>query len=220
MWEIETNTGRAFTVRYLVTAVGILHKAFTPDFPGLNKFARTIVHSSQWTPEVQYAGKRVGVIGSGASGVQVSSSLYCPSGMFRRSAQTQPERFCNRFLQNGSSFHHSLQRLVHLRTLSDTLSTFSQRNTDLEAPKKSSISMRSMTKSGCKYLNPAAALATMSRKQKRLTCPLRRESGCSRSFGTLVAGSVFCLVVSPISRQMKLRIRRLLISSTRKSKRS
>ena len=72
VWEIKTNTGDEFTVRYLVTAIGILHKAFTPDYPGLDKFKGTIVHSSQWNPEIQYENKRVGVIGSGASGVQVS----------------------------------------------------------------------------------------------------------------------------------------------------
>jgi len=73
VWEIKTNTGHEFTVRYLVTAIGILHKPQYPDIAGIDRFQGRTVHSSQWTPSVEYVGKRVGVIGSGASGVQVST---------------------------------------------------------------------------------------------------------------------------------------------------
>lgn len=72
VWEITTNTGKHFTVTYLVTAIGILHRPYSPDLPGLKNFKGKILHSAQWDPDTQYKGKRVGVIGCGASGVQVS----------------------------------------------------------------------------------------------------------------------------------------------------
>lgn len=75
VWQIRVSTGGEFTVRYLVTAIGILHKPFIPDIPGLDDFKGRIVHSSQWTPEVKYESKRIGVLGTGASGVQLVSAL-------------------------------------------------------------------------------------------------------------------------------------------------
>lgn len=72
VWEIKTKTGNEFTVQYLITAIGILHKPFKPQIPGLSNFKGKIVHSAEWSPDVQWKGKRIGVIGSGATGVQVS----------------------------------------------------------------------------------------------------------------------------------------------------
>ncbi|KAF2096542.1 cyclohexanone monooxygenase, variant 1 [Rhizodiscina lignyota] len=75
LWNVKVSTGEVLTVRYLVTAIGILHKKNVPDIPGLNTFKGQTTHSSTWTPELQYENKRVAVIGSGASGVQIVSAL-------------------------------------------------------------------------------------------------------------------------------------------------
>lgn len=75
LWKVKTSTGETFTVRYLVTAIGILHKKNVPDIPGLDTFKGQITHSSTWTPEIEWENKRVAVIGSGASGVQLVSAL-------------------------------------------------------------------------------------------------------------------------------------------------
>ncbi|KAL8788283.1 MAG: hypothetical protein Q9195_007380 [Heterodermia aff. obscurata] len=64
-----------FAVRYLVTAIGLLYKPNVPDLPGLESFQGQAIHSSKWTPEIEYKGKDIAVIGSGASGVQLVSSL-------------------------------------------------------------------------------------------------------------------------------------------------
>ncbi|KAI5360673.1 Putative flavin monooxygenase, FAD/NAD(P)-binding domain superfamily [Septoria linicola] len=74
-WKLEISTGEKFTTRYLVTSIGILHKPKIPDIPGLDTFKGQITHSSKWTPEIEWEGKRVAVIGSGASGVQLTSAL-------------------------------------------------------------------------------------------------------------------------------------------------
>jgi cyclohexanone monooxygenase len=69
------STGKALSVRYLVTAIGITYRKNVPDIPGLATFKGQVTHSSTWTPEIEYENKRVAVIGSGASGVQLVGSL-------------------------------------------------------------------------------------------------------------------------------------------------
>lgn len=75
LWRIKVSNGEDFTVRYLATAIGILHKRNVPDYPGLDTFKGKVVHSSAWTPDLEHENKRIAVIGSGASGVQVVSAL-------------------------------------------------------------------------------------------------------------------------------------------------
>lgn len=75
IWEAKASTGDVFKVRYLVTALGILHRKVIPDLPGLDSFKGQTAHSSRWTDDLQYEGKRVAVIGSGASGVQLVGAL-------------------------------------------------------------------------------------------------------------------------------------------------
>jgi cyclohexanone monooxygenase len=75
LWSIKLSTGEVLNVRYLVTALGILHKKNVPDIPGLDSFKGQTTHSAAWTPEILYENKRVAVIGSGASGVQIVSAL-------------------------------------------------------------------------------------------------------------------------------------------------
>ncbi|MDB4991481.1 MAG: flavin-binding family monooxygenase [Myxococcaceae bacterium] len=50
-------------------------KGYTPDFPGIERFAGRVVHPQKWTPDIDYAGKRVVVIGSGATAVTLVPEL-------------------------------------------------------------------------------------------------------------------------------------------------
>ncbi|BDD58024.1 hypothetical protein MPDQ_008125 [Monascus purpureus] len=75
LWHVKLSTGETLTVRYIVAAVGILHKKHLPDIPGLDTFKGQVTHSAAWKPEIQWENKRVAVIGSGASGVQLVSAL-------------------------------------------------------------------------------------------------------------------------------------------------
>jgi len=68
---VETETGQSFTCRFLVMATGNLSAARKPDFPGLDQFKGEWVQASHWPDrEVQLAGRRIAVIGTGSSGVQ------------------------------------------------------------------------------------------------------------------------------------------------------
>jgi cation diffusion facilitator CzcD-associated flavoprotein CzcO len=70
-WLVETSAGARVSCQYLICAVGTLSAPNTPDIPGIKTFAGECYHTGRWpqTP-VSFAGKRVGVIGTGSSGVQ------------------------------------------------------------------------------------------------------------------------------------------------------
>jgi len=70
-WTVTTDTGETVVARYLVTAVGALSSSNTPSFPGIDSFRGETFHTGLWPHEgVDFTGKRVGVIGTGASAVQ------------------------------------------------------------------------------------------------------------------------------------------------------
>lgn len=71
VWTVETEHGETVTAKYLVTAVGCLSMAQVPDIPGRDDFAGEWYHTGEWPHEgVDFNGKRVGVIGTGSSGIQ------------------------------------------------------------------------------------------------------------------------------------------------------
>jgi cation diffusion facilitator CzcD-associated flavoprotein CzcO len=75
-WAIETENGETFRSRYCVMATGGLSAPNRPDFPGIDTFGGTIVQTSLWPAEgVELAGKRIGIIGTGSSGVQAIPEL-------------------------------------------------------------------------------------------------------------------------------------------------
>lgn len=87
-WALETTAG-AFTADFVVTAAGHLSDPKLPNIPGLEKFAGTMFHSAQWDHSFEPEGKRIGVIGSGASGIQIVPELAKTAGaltVFQRSA--------------------------------------------------------------------------------------------------------------------------------------
>jgi cation diffusion facilitator CzcD-associated flavoprotein CzcO len=73
LWTINTDTNQDISARFLIMAVGQLSKTKKPDFPGETVFKGEIYHSGEWPREpVNFEGKRVGIIGTGSSGVQMT----------------------------------------------------------------------------------------------------------------------------------------------------
>lgn len=70
-WRLSTKDGRRFTARAVVSAVGGLHLPSYPRIPGSDRFQGPAFHTARWRHDVDLAGKRVAVIGAGASAVQV-----------------------------------------------------------------------------------------------------------------------------------------------------
>jgi cation diffusion facilitator CzcD-associated flavoprotein CzcO len=74
-WTVETADGDVHTADFLVAATGVLHHPNVPDIPGMADFAGTVVHSVDWTDDIDPRGKRVAVVGTGSTGVQLVSAL-------------------------------------------------------------------------------------------------------------------------------------------------
>ena len=71
-WEIQTEDGHRARAQFLIAAVGVLSAHYVPDFAGLESFQGDWCHTARWPKEgMDLAGKRVGVIGTGATAVQL-----------------------------------------------------------------------------------------------------------------------------------------------------
>ena len=75
-WEIETEDGRRARARFLITAIGPLSTPTMPTIPGVESFRGEAYHTGRWPHEpVSFAGKRVAVIGTGATAVQAITEI-------------------------------------------------------------------------------------------------------------------------------------------------
>ena len=72
-WRVRTDQDETYVVKFLVTAVGCLSTANVPNFPGLKDFKGDWYHTGEWPHEgVDFTGKRVGMIGTGSTGIQAA----------------------------------------------------------------------------------------------------------------------------------------------------
>ena len=72
-WEIRTDTGEVVTARFFISAVGCLSAANVPAIPGLDTFGGEWHHTAAWPHEgVDFTGKRVGLVGTGSTGIQAA----------------------------------------------------------------------------------------------------------------------------------------------------
>ncbi|WP_323791058.1 NAD(P)/FAD-dependent oxidoreductase [Nocardioides sp.] len=69
-WTVTTADGTAYEADLVVSAVGQLSNPVIPSFPGADTFVGPAFHSAQWRHDVDLSGKRVAVIGTGASAIQ------------------------------------------------------------------------------------------------------------------------------------------------------
>jgi cation diffusion facilitator CzcD-associated flavoprotein CzcO len=96
-WQVDTEHGDHFTGRFLVMATGPLSVPSVPDVPGRDDFRGLLLQTSRWPQEApDLTGKRVGLIGTGSSGVQTTPELAAVAGhlfVFQRTATfTWPSR--------------------------------------------------------------------------------------------------------------------------------
>ncbi|MBO8187702.1 flavin-containing monooxygenase [Streptomyces spirodelae] len=71
LWQVSLRDGTSLTARFVICATGWLTKPRSPRIEGLDRFTGRVVHTAEWDPALELAGRRVGLIGTGASAVQV-----------------------------------------------------------------------------------------------------------------------------------------------------
>lgn len=74
-WRLRTNAGEESEADFLVSACGVLHHPRHPQIEGLESFAGHAFHSARWDHDVELEGKRVAVVGTGSTGVQIVSDI-------------------------------------------------------------------------------------------------------------------------------------------------
>lgn len=76
-WKLTDDQGRTYTSRYLITAIGILNEPTLPNIPGVHDYKGEAWHTARWPQggENQLAGKRVGIIGTGATAIQTIQTI-------------------------------------------------------------------------------------------------------------------------------------------------
>ncbi len=88
-WTVTVEDGSTFRARFLVSAMGILHHASYPQIPGLDDFDGPVFHSADWDHTCDLEGKRVAVIGTGASAIQFVPAIVDETAgltLFQRTA--------------------------------------------------------------------------------------------------------------------------------------
>jgi cation diffusion facilitator CzcD-associated flavoprotein CzcO len=81
-WRLRTAGGEEATYDFLITACGGLVHAVKPRIPGLDTFSGAAFHSAEWDHTVPLEGRRIAVIGTGSTGVQITRALAPVAGRF------------------------------------------------------------------------------------------------------------------------------------------
>ena len=81
LWTVTTEAGEQRSAQFLVMGTGVLTKIVLPDIPGRDDFEGEWYHTANWPKEpVDFAGKRVGVFGTGATGIQIVQTIASQVG--------------------------------------------------------------------------------------------------------------------------------------------
>ena len=79
-WEVRLQSGGRVTSKFLIAATGLFSTPVEPDIPGLDQFTGTTMHSARWNHDHDFTGRRAGIIGTGASAVQIVPELAARAG--------------------------------------------------------------------------------------------------------------------------------------------
>jgi len=90
VWHVRTSDGSTLTARVIILGCGFLSRPAFPQVPGLGSFQGPVFHSSRWNHDVSLEGKTVGVIGTGASAIQIVPSIAPQVGRLHLFQRTPP----------------------------------------------------------------------------------------------------------------------------------
>ncbi|MGE0217767.1 flavin-containing monooxygenase [Mycolicibacterium sp.] len=75
LWQVTLASGETLSARFLLTATGFMSQPSTPDIPGISEFAGTIIHTTDWDDSYDPRGRRIAIVGTGATAVQLIPEL-------------------------------------------------------------------------------------------------------------------------------------------------
>jgi cation diffusion facilitator CzcD-associated flavoprotein CzcO len=143
-WRLRTASGREDQADFIIAATGVLHHPHIAAIPGLASFAGACFHSARWDHEVTLAGKRVGVIGTGSTAIQITSALVGEVGrydLFQRTAQWISPIENSRYSEaDKAAFRADPARLQAVRDLAnEDFERFSTAVIDADSPQMQEI---------------------------------------------------------------------------------
>lgn len=74
-WLVKTADGDEYTCKYFISGMGMISEPVIPRIKGMDTFKGPLFHSSRWPEELDYKGKRIGIIGAGATTVQMVPAM-------------------------------------------------------------------------------------------------------------------------------------------------
>lgn len=81
LWRVTTDQGRTVTARFCIAATGCLSASRLPDIPGIDRFKGQVIQSANWPGQpVDFKDKRVGIIGTGSTGIQIIPVVAAQAG--------------------------------------------------------------------------------------------------------------------------------------------
>lgn len=89
-WHVFTSDGREYVAQFLISGAGALHIPSLPEIEGRDEFAGPAFHSAEWDHSVDLTGKRVAIIGTGASAIQIVPEIVEQVGELQLYQRTPP----------------------------------------------------------------------------------------------------------------------------------
>ena len=89
-WHVETASGKKDAGHFVIAATGVLHHPSIPEFEGIDDFEGDVFHSARWPEGLGLAGKKVGVVGTGSTAIQIVAAAVDEvekMELFQRTAQ-------------------------------------------------------------------------------------------------------------------------------------
>lgn len=139
-WHLETSLGRRDVADVVVAATGVLHHPNEPHFDGLDSFEGRTFHSSRWDHDVQIEGRRVGIVGTGSTAVQITSAIVddvASLTLFQRTPQwIMPQRNVRYTEEEKAAFRNDPGEMARRRQEYSKLFTdgFANALVDAESP--------------------------------------------------------------------------------------
>jgi len=113
-WHIRTSGGEPLTADFLICATGVLHHPRYPDIAGLDDFAGHVFHSARWDHSAALEGRRVAIVGTGSTAVQIIGATAAKAGhlaVFQRTPQWVVRVPNPRYLGFAARLYRRLPRL-------------------------------------------------------------------------------------------------------------